>query len=112
MEKIKIKKASLKKSFTYAVFCTIVIIVLLSAMTIWGCIFLQKIIMPDSGDVILKITTTYEDGSQSIHSQRMKFGSNEEMAQLIPDVGDTDMAEPKGITKYSIDRIENSYMSL
>lgn len=113
MEQIKkFRYASLKRSFVYAMFCAVSIIVLISILTIWGCIYLQKIIMPDSGDVVLKITTTYEDGSKSISSQKMEYGSDEEIIQLVPNINGEDVAEQKSITKYSIDKIESSYMSL
>lgn len=113
MEQIKkFRKSSLKKSFIYAMLCAVSLIILVSGLTVFGCSALQKIIMPDSGDVILTLTTTYEDGRQDISSHRMQFGSNEELIRLIPDIDDPDNSEQEGITKYSITKIDDSYTFL
>ena len=113
MEQIKkIRGVSLKRSFIYAMFFTVCTVVLLSFLTIWGCVALQRIIMPNSGDVTLNVTTTYKDGSRRENSKQMKFGDHEEMLQLLPDSDNTNTAEQNGVTKYTVNKIESSYTAL
>lgn len=114
MEKIrKISDGtSLKKSFFAAMLFTVAVIILLSAGAIWGCAYLQKLLLPDSEDIYLTITTTYEDGSVDTTWQRMEFGAREAIGKLTAVEDDASAPERKGITQYSVAKVENSYQNL
>ncbi len=117
MEKIKMKirNASLRKSFIYAICSTVTAVVLLSFVTIWSCLAFRKWLLPDSNEVFLNQTIVYEDGTQSRSKLRVKFGDEE---QQYPGIF-TKNEDGKGVTepeqkiiKYSVDKIENSYTEL
>ena len=76
----KLNNLSLRKYFVVSVLATLVIIVLLSLFTIWGCMSFRKYLLPDSNNVFLKVYRTYEDGSEVSYSVRVKVG--EEGAEL------------------------------
>ena len=52
------KKSSLRKSFIFAVLYAVMLVVILSGVTIWGCLKLQKWLLPDSNEVNLNVTKT------------------------------------------------------
>lgn len=111
MEQIKRKKEqSLKKSFIYTMLLTVFIIILLSLLTVWGCTRLQKIIMPDKNQAYLHMTTTYVDGSQSNSTQMVTFGKEESVYSVL-EIGKLQPTIQE-ISKFSIDKIENSYDAL
>lgn len=119
MEKItnKIRENSLRKSFVYAVFCTVVGIVLLSGATIWSCVSFRNWLVPDSNEVFLNITTIYPDGSKVEGIHRMTMGEKpEKMPQLFvtdDEEKNLDSSVPSGEQiMYSVDKIENSYTEL
>lgn len=114
MEQIKRKKAeSLKSSFTYAMLFTVFMIIILSFLSIWGCTALQKWVMPDKNQAYLHLTTTYFDGTQTTSTQLVTFGQ-EDSIPLIEAFEGNNKIKPsiKEISKYSIDKIENSFDSL
>lgn len=117
MEKIKMKirNASLRKSFIYAICSTVAAVVLLSFVTIWSCLAFRKWLLPDSNEVFLNQTIVYEDGTQKRSKLRVKLGDEE---QQYPGIV-TEYENGKGVTepeqkiiKYSVDKIENSYTEL
>ncbi|WP_040197118.1 HAMP domain-containing sensor histidine kinase [Candidatus Soleaferrea massiliensis] len=108
----RMQSASLKKSFFYAMICTVALIILLSVLTIWGCFALQKWILPDSDEVYLSIKTIYDDGTEEVFWQRMEFGSEDALGKLTADGDAQEMPEQKGITRYSIERVENGFQTL
>ncbi len=114
MEQIKRKKPeSLKRSFTYAVLFTVFMIILLSFLSIWGCVALQKWVMPDKNQAYLHLTTTYFDGTVTTSTQLVTFGKEDNIPLIDVLEGDTKLNPSiKEISKYSIDKIENSFDSL
>lgn len=106
----KLNNLSLRKYFVVSVLATLVIIVLLSLFTIWGCMSFRKYLLPDSNNVFLKVYRTYEDGSEVSYSVRVKVG--EEGAELPVITADDKAAKKPVETKYAIQRIENSVDSL
>ena len=114
MEQINRKKAeSLKRSFTYAVLFTVFMIILLSFLSIWGCTALQKWVMPDQNQAYLHLTTTYFDGREITSTQLVTFGEEDNIPLIEVFEGDNKLNPSiKEISKYSIDKIENSFDSL
>lgn len=106
----KLNNLSLRKYFVVSVLATLVIIVLLSLFTIWGCMSFRKYLLPDSNNVFLKVYRTYEDGSEVSYSVRVKVG--EEGAELPVITADDKAAKKPVETRYAIQRIENSVDSL
>ncbi len=83
MEKIKKvdkhkQKSSLRRSFIFAVLYTVVLVVIFSGITIWGCLKFQKWILPDSNEVSLNVTKIYDDGTETKMSMIMGFGKEKE----------------------------------
>lgn len=109
----KWKNASLKQSFIGAMLCTVAAIAALSVLTIWGCFFLQKIIMPDSNMAYLQITNTYPDGTEDTSVTMLEMGAEEmEIPFLVyTDAAFADSSGPV-ISKCALDKIENSYDQL
>ena len=106
----KLNNLSLRKYFVVSVLATLVIIVLLSLFTIWGCMSFRKYLLPDSNNVFLKVYRTYEDGSEVSYSVRVRVG--EEGAELPVITADDKAAKKPVETRYAIQRIENSVDSL
>lgn len=77
MDKVK-KKRTLRKSFIYNVLCTFMIVVLLSGITIYGCVKFRKWILPDSQEVYLNITKEYDNKTEQTVSMLLNFGQEEE----------------------------------
>lgn len=119
MEKVKKRRiskisrgTSLKSSFFGAMLFTVAVIIILSAGAIWGCSYLQKLLLPDSEEIYLNITTVYDDGTEETFWQRMEFGSEQPLGKLEVLEDGQAVAERKGITRYSVDKVENSYQNL
>lgn len=117
MEKIKMKirNASFRKSFIYAVCFTVAVVVLLSFVTIWGCLAFRKWLLPDSDEVFLNQTIVYADGTQNQSQMRVKLGDEEQQYPgiVIEYEDGKEVIEPEQkIVKYSVDKIENSYAEL
>lgn len=117
MEKIKMKirNASLRKSFIYAVCSTVSAVVLLSFVTIWGCLSFRKWLLPDSNEVFLNQTVVYANGMQNQSQMRVKLGDEEQQYPgfVIEYEDGKEVTEPEQkIVKYFVDKIENSYAEL
>lgn len=82
MDKVK-KKRTLRKSFIYNVLCTFMIVVILSGITIYGCVKFQKWILPDSQEVYLNITKEYDDGTVQKSSMLLDFGEEAKESFLV-----------------------------
>lgn len=104
----------MRKAFIYAICSTVAAVVLLSVITIWGCMSFRKWLLPDSNEVFLNLTTVYADGTQESMTVRMELGEKEQELPQLVEVGDGKTAqEPeKKVIKYSVDKIENSYAGL
>ena len=102
----KLNNLSLRKYFVVSVLATLVIIVLLSLFTIWGCMSFRKYLLPDSNNVFLKVYRTYEDGSEVSYSVRVKVG--EEGAELPVITADDKAAKKPLATKSTIHRMAST----
>ena len=106
----KIKNLPLRKYLVFSVLITLVIIVLLSSATIFGCMTFRKYLLPESNNVFLTVDETYADGTNVSYSMRVKVG--EEGAELPVLMSEDGTAAASKQTKYTIQRIENSVDSL
>ena len=74
METIKFR--GLRSSFILYVLTTLILVAILSGLTIWGCITLQKTLLPDSNQVYLTIQKSDSDGNELISWQADKAYSS------------------------------------
>lgn len=104
----------MRKAFIYAICFTVAAVVLLSVITILGCMSFRKWLLPDSNEVFLNLTTVYADGTQETMTVRMELGEKEqELPQMVEIEDGKIVQEPeKKVIKYSVDKIENSYAGL
>lgn len=70
----KIIQAPLKRAFICAVAAMTAVIVCLSALTMFGCYRLQRVILPDSNEVLLGITNINSYGETECQQHRLRFG--------------------------------------
>lgn len=130
--KLKIKNASLKQLFISMVLCTVLLILLLSGLSIWGCIAFQSWLLPDSDQVMVYITRTYADGRKSQRGMLITLNEPEQISlELLADnsfseehitqagnspfsydINDTNKQSKEVSSTLQLDRIENSYSSL
>lgn len=113
MEKIKqnLKNASLKKSFIFAVSCTVFLIVALSLTTIWLCAAFQSWLMPEPNKLYLTISTTYADGSVISYIHLLDLTMKEQNLPIL--IADENSEMPAVIEEsYSLSKVETSYTSL
>lgn len=115
MEQIKkkIKNASLKKSFVYAVSCSVAVMIMLSGVTIWLCVSFQSWLMPDPNAVYLTLVATYADGKEVKSVSRLEFGRDIESVPLLQTIseaedGQTTVEDERDYVnvKYSVEKVE------
>lgn len=98
------------------VLCTVFLILLLSGLTIWGCLAFQNWLLPDSNQVVLHITRTYADGTEAKDMAYIELNQKieNEINQLIAFSNSSTSPDPEQEIKrtYRIDKIENSYSAL
>ncbi len=58
----EVKRGSLKTQFFAAVAVTLVLVTVLSALTVWGCLRLQRWLVPDTNYVMLNVELLTADG--------------------------------------------------
>ena len=68
----EMKRGSLKTQFFAAVAVTLVLVAVLSALTVWGCLRLQRWLVPDTNYVMLNVELLTE-GGKIIRQERMRF---------------------------------------
>ena len=103
----KVKRQSLKRSFMKAVAVTMSIVLLCSALAIFGCYRFQKLILHDSNEVWLTQQTTAPDGTVTETKMRCALdGPPEPFIQLVIDGQEHNGNQ--GQTSYMIERIESS----
>ena len=112
METIKFR--GLRSSFILYVLTTLVVVAILSGLTIWGCVTLQKTLLPDSNLVYLTIQRSDSDGNETTTTVPMPLN---DVLKEIPSMisredteGDILSGEQK--VKYSVTKIENSFTAL
>lgn len=106
----KYNQLSLKKYLVFSVIAAFGVIVLLSALTIWGCISFRTYLLPESNSVFLTVDETYSDGREHTYSMRVDVGK--EGAQLPMLLAQDGTFSERKETTYTIERIENSVDSL
>lgn len=117
MERLKKKyrDMSLRKAFILTVLITFCIVVILSGLSIWGCLKFRRYLLPDSNEVILEIYITTTDGEKVTLNHRVRIG--EEMTSLPrllaadedgPIIKDYDLSA----IETTVTKVENSYNML
>ena len=109
MEKIK-KPKSIKRDFIWAVAVTMLIVFASSALTIYGCYRIQKVIFPDSQEIWLYTQTVMADGTVSEAKSRFTLGTPSGVFMLVPAKAGEEAALAD--TEFTIERIESSFSEL
>ena len=108
MEKMK-KVKSIKSAFIWTVAITMIIVFTSSALTIYICYRMQKIILPDSQEIWLHTQTIMADGTVSEAKQRLILDEPSKMSILAPA---KEEEEKLGDTEFTIEKIESSFSTL
>ena len=98
----------LRKAFVFYVLTTLVIVLVLSACTIWGCITAQNWLMPEKEKAVLSINARSENGVEE-QKMTMVLTPGEDLPFLLS--SDSNSPE-KEFVSYTFDKVENSYKSL
>lgn len=109
MEKVK-KEKSIKKDFICAITVTMLIVVALSGITIFGCYRIKKYILPDSQEIWLHTQTVMADGTVSEAKQRFTLNEPAQISFLTPSNGGNEQTLDD--TKFTIEKIESSFATL
>ncbi len=104
-KKARIKSMPLRKAFILYVLTAFALVVAVSGTVIWGCLSVQKWLLPDSNEVFLNIEQTFTDGTKATGGTRIKIGSEPGSVPMI-------MAEGQEMTtldgaKFSITSVES-----
>ena len=105
MKKVK----SIKSAFIWTVAITMIIVFTSSALTIYICYRMQKIILPDSQEIWLHTQTIMADGTVSEAKQRLILDEPSKMSILAPA---KEEEEKLGDTEFTIEKIESSFSTL
>lgn len=92
MEPLKRKQISLRGFFLLTVFSVFGGVVLLSGLTIWGCMAFRHWLLPDPEAVYLTMEETLPDGGTSTSSYLLEYGETTKQSQIIEEFygGETD----------------------
>ena len=71
---------SLRKAFVLTVFLTFCIVVMASAVSVWGCMAFRRYLLPESNTVWMELQVTDSEGKTTTMGSRVKFG--EEMKYI------------------------------
>ncbi len=107
MEKMS-KPKSMKSAFVWAVAATMFLVFAASALTIYGCCQIQKVILPDSQEVWLNTRTVIEDGQVLEGGQRVILDEPAQVNILVPAGADVSLEN----TNFIIERIESGFSTL
>ena len=112
METIKFR--GLRSSFILYVLTTLVVVAILSGLTIWGCVTLQKTLLPDSNLVYLTIQCSDSDGNETTTTVPMPLNDvlNEIPSMISMEDTEGDILSGEQNVKYSVTKIENSFTAL
>lgn len=112
METIKFR--GLRSSFILYVLTTLVVVAILSGLTIWGCVTLQKTLLPDSNLVYLTIQRSDSDGNETTTTVPMPLNDVLKEIPSMISMEDTegDILSGEQNVKYSVTKIENSFSAL
>ena len=108
--KKKFRNLPLRRFFILSVLFTICMVVILSGLTIWGCLSFRHYLLPDANSVYLTVEQTFADGRVTTITSLAKFGEDlQNIPQLTLEDGiDNEILD----SKYSIEKIENSFDTL
>ena len=98
----------MKTAFIWAVAVTMFFVFAASALTIYGCYRIQKVILPDSQEVWLNTRTVIADGRILEGGQRVILDEPAQVNMLVPTGADVTLEN----TKFIIERIESSFSTL
>ena len=112
METIKFR--GLRSSFILYVLTTLILVAILSGLTIWGCITLQKTLLPDSNQVYLTIQKSDSDGNETTTTFPMALNDVLKEIPSLISMEDTedDIPSDDQTFKYAVTKIENSFSAL
>lgn len=105
----KFKNIQLKKAFRILVIFTVIAILIASALSVCLCVYFQKKLLPESQQVYLVVERTFEDGKTSEIKQRIFYGTQTELAELVN--VNSDKQEEQNVS-YTVEQIENNFSSL
>lgn len=109
MEKMK-KTISIKRAFIWAVAATMFIVFTASALTIYGCYCIQKVILPDSQEVWLHTRTVMADGSALEGVNRVILDKPTKVTMLVPSGTDEEISLDH--TEFTVEKIESGFSAL
>lgn len=109
MAKIKkvIRDMPLRKAFIFCVSLALLGAVILSALTIWGCMAVRIWLLPESEQAVLSLNAEYADGSRE-EKMTIVLMKGEELPLLIS----TDDTDEEPMISYTFDEVQKSYRSL
>ena len=112
MEAMRLR--GLRRSFILYVFNTLAVAAILSVLAVWGCITVQKIILPDSDIVNLTIRRSDSNGNEI--STMIPLSLNDKLKEIPIGISTEDsegnpFPDTKNV-KYSITSVENSFSAL
>ena len=112
METIKFR--GLRSSFILYVLTTLVIAAVLSVLTIWGCVTLQKTLLPDSDLVYLTIQRSDSEGNETTTTVPMPLNDvlKEIPSMISMEDEESSISSDGQNVKYSVTKIENSFTAL
>ncbi len=98
----------MKSAFIWAVAVTMFLVFAASALTIYGCWRIQKVILPDSREVWLNTRTVTADGTVLEGGQRVRLDEPAQVNMLVPAGADVTLEN----TKFIIEKIESGFSTL
>ena len=98
----------MKSAFIWAVAVTMFLVFAASAMTIYGCYRIKKVVLPDSREVWLNTRTVTADGRVLEGGQRVTLDEPAQVGMLVPAGVDVALEN----TEFIIEKIESGFMAL
>lgn len=109
MESVKRRNLSLRSFFLLTVFATFCGMVLLSGLTIWGCMAFRSYLLPDPNAAYLTVERVMEDGTVVESSTWLDFGEETKLPELRAEEDGAEVHEEVADATYSIQKIEKSF---
>ena len=110
--KKKVQNLPLRRFFILTVLTTFCTVVLLSGLTIWGCVAVRCYLLPEPEAVYLTVEQIFSNDTVTSTTTLLPFG---EMPQQVPELVEESSSESKNeapVIKYSIEKIEKSFDTL
>lgn len=116
MERLKKKynDLSLRKAFILTVLITFCIVMLLSGLSIWGCLKFRQYLLPDSNEVILTIDIQTTDGEIASLNWRVRLGGETSIPYFLIENNDGLVIKNYDLSSIeaTVTKVENSYNML